>query len=120
MRRRKRFIPLARIPLHGTGGLAQAPELDALLQPARTYGRPAAVLQDPTLSLPEKRAILASWASDACAMDSAPTLRRPAGLREPVSFEEVMEALRSLDAVAQGGDRREVVTKAGAGESRPA
>lgn len=118
MRRRKRFIPLARIPLHGAG-LAQAPELDALLQPARTYGRPAAVLQDPTLSLPEKRAILASWASDACAVESAPTLRRPAGLREPVSFDEVMEALRSLDAVAQGGRTAAATTQAGPGERRP-
>jgi len=100
MRRRKRFIPLTRC------GLAQAAELNALLQPARKYGRPAAVLNDPGLSLPEKRAILASWASDACSVESDPTVRHPADLAEPVSFEEVMEALRSLDAVAQGRSRR--------------
>lgn len=105
MRRRKRFIPLARpVPLHG-GALPQAPELDALLQPAREYGRPAAVVNDPTLSLAEKRAILASWASDACSVDSHPTLRRPEELGVPVSFEEVMEALRLLDAVAQSRSR---------------
>lgn len=100
MRRRKRFIPLARC------GLPQAPELNALLQPAREYGRPAAVLNDPTLSLSEKRAILASWASDACSVDSAPTLRRPAALEAPVSFEEIMDALQALDALAQGRPRR--------------
>lgn len=95
MRRRKRFVPLARC------GLPQAPELNDLLQPAKAFGRPAAVLTDPSLSLAEKRAILASWASDACSVDSDPTVRRPADLGIPVSFEEVMEALRALDAMVQ-------------------
>ena len=118
MRRRKRFIPLVRsFSLRG-GGLPQAPELDGLLQPARTYGRPTAVLNDATLSLPEKRAILASWASDACSVDSDPTLRRPADLREPVTFEEIMEALRSLDAMAQNR-RRPKSTSRHTGEIRP-
>lgn len=112
MRRRKRFVSLSR------RSLPQAPELNALLQPARTYGRPAAVLRDANLSLDEKRAILSSWASDACSVESDPRLRRPAGLREPVTFEEVMEALRQLDGLAQGGSRADVAPPAP--EIRPA
>jgi hypothetical protein len=47
--------------------------------------------------LDEKRAILASWASDACAVNSAPALRRiPNG--NVVSYDDVVDALRSLDA----------------------
>lgn len=113
MRRSKRFVPLARF----ASALARAPELDAL--PARIYGRPAAMLRDPSLSLAEKRAVLASWASDACAVDSAPTLRRPSTLREPVSFEEIMDALRSLDRMAQGGGLTADATKTDAREIRP-
>jgi len=51
------------------------------------------VLNDPDLSLNEKRAILASWASDARAIEAAPELRSsPRGT--PVRFDEIMEALR--------------------------
>jgi hypothetical protein len=44
----------------------------------------------------EKRAILASWASDACAVEAAPALRRVPGGRL-VTFDDVMDALRLLD-----------------------
>src|SRR3954465_862813 len=56
-------------------------------------------LSDPDLTLNEKRAILASWASDACAVESVPELRRaPVEGRRPVAFDDVMDALRALDA----------------------
>ena len=48
------------------------------------------------LTVNEKRAILASWASDACAMQAVPTLRRLPGGKRPVHFDEVMDALRAL------------------------
>ena len=49
----------------------------------------------------EKRAILASWASDACAIESVPALRRaPTHGGKPVAFDDVMDALRALDARA--------------------
>ena len=74
-------------------------DLDCLLHPAQAFGHPAEVVADPDLTLNEKRAILASWASDACAIEAAPALRKsPAG--EPVSFDDVMDALRALDRQA--------------------
>ena len=50
-------------------------DLQALLHPAGAFTHPTDVLRDPDLTLNEKRAILASWASDACAVESAPALR---------------------------------------------
>lgn len=72
-------------------------ELDHLLNPAAVFDHPRDVLKDPDLTTQEKRAILSSWASDACAVDSAPTLRHLPGAKAPVSFEEIADALRSLD-----------------------
>ena len=76
-------------------------ELDELLHPAQAYSHPSEVLDDPDLTLNEKRAILASWASDACAIEAAPALR-PAAKGGHVRFDDIMEALRSLDKQAQG------------------
>jgi hypothetical protein len=75
-------------------------DLQALLHPAGAFSRPTDVVRDPDLTLNEKRAILASWASDACAVESAPALRiAPAGSK-PVTFDDVMDALRALDEQA--------------------
>ena len=74
-------------------------DLDALLHPAGAFASPIAVVHDPDLTLNEKRAILASWASDACAVEAAPELRHPPGGRI-IRFEEVMDALRILDGQA--------------------
>ncbi|HWK64056.1 MAG TPA: hypothetical protein VNS34_03905 [Rhizobiaceae bacterium] len=80
--------------------------LDRLIHPARFFSCPEDVLRDGTLDVQEKRAILSSWASDACAVESVPALRRPPGLSAPVSFDEVMDALRQLDDIgAQIGGR---------------
>lgn len=76
-------------------------ELDALLHPGTTFGHPRDVVSHPSLSLAEKRAILASWASDASAIASCPSLRAPKGLKAPVSIDEILEALCALD----GGPR---------------
>jgi hypothetical protein len=77
-----------------------------LLHPAQAFEHPSHVVNDPDLTLNEKRAILASWASDACAPEAAPHLRRAPGGKQPVLFDEVMEALRTLDKQAseQGRD----------------
>jgi hypothetical protein len=80
-------------------------DLDDLLHPAQAFSHPKEVVEDPDLTLNEKRAILASWASDACAIESAPSLRTaPKGAR-PVSFDDVMDALRALDN--QAGDNED-------------
>ncbi|WP_273786722.1 hypothetical protein [Brucella intermedia] len=73
--------------------------LDRLLSPTRHYKHPDEVLHDGALDFGEKRAILSSWASDACAVESVPTLRQPPGARQPVSFDSIMDALRQLDAL---------------------
>ena len=67
-----------------------------LLHPAQAFGHPSEVLNDPDLTTYEKRSILASWASDACAIEAAPELRSsPRGTL--VRFDEIMDALRELD-----------------------
>ena len=75
--------------------------LNDLLHPGQAFSHPADVVNDPDLTLNEKRAILASWASDACAVESVPELRRaPVEGGRPVAFDDVMDALRALDARA--------------------
>ena len=53
-----------------------AHDFDGLVHPSQVFEHPREVLSDPDLSLNEKRAILASWASDACAIEAAPALRK--------------------------------------------
>jgi len=72
-------------------------ELDRLLHPAGAFQTPMEVVNDPDMTVQEKRAILASWASDACAVESMPGMRRPPGGGAPVSFDDIVDALRSLD-----------------------
>jgi hypothetical protein len=72
-------------------------ELDQLLNPSTVFEHPRDVLNDPDLTRQEKRAVLSSWASDACAVESEPALRQMAGAPTPVSFDDIVDALRSLD-----------------------
>ena len=71
-------------------------DIDALLHPARAFAHPMDVVRDPDLTLNEKRAILASWASDACALEAAPDLRVTTSGRV-VRWDDIMDALRTLD-----------------------
>jgi hypothetical protein len=61
------------------------------------FRHPFEVARHPSLEPEVKRAILASWASDASAVDSNPAFRRPAELDRPVPVDDVLAALRSLD-----------------------
>ena len=73
-----------------------AHDFDALVHPSQFFEHPRDVVSDPDLSLNEKRSILASWASDACAIEAAPALRKiPTG--RVVPFDEIMDAMRTLD-----------------------
>jgi hypothetical protein len=84
-------------------------DLNALLHPAQAFAHPMDVVRDLDLTLNEKRAILASWASDACAVEAAPALRQVPGGRL-IGYDEVMDALRMLDkqmtASRSDGNRR--------------
>lgn len=71
-------------------------DLSQLLRPAQAFDHPRDVVADPDLTLKEKRAILASWASDACALEATPALRE-IGRGRLVAFDDIMDALRSLD-----------------------
>jgi hypothetical protein len=71
-------------------------ELAHLLHPARAFRAPMDVVADPDMTVQEKRAILASWASDACAVEAVPDLRR-APSASLVRFDDVMDALKRLD-----------------------
>jgi hypothetical protein len=76
-------------------------DLDELLHPADAFGHPSEVVKDPDLTINEKRAILSAWASDVCATKLAPQLRgRPQ--RAPVRFDDIIDALRTLDRQANG------------------
>ena len=83
-------------------------DLDELLHPAQAFGHPSEVVNDPDLTLNEKRAFLASWASDACAVEAAPELRS-APRSSTVRFDDIMEALRALDKQANGDKYRRVL-----------
>jgi hypothetical protein len=85
-----RHVPLA--PLRSND-----PELDSLLHPALAFDHPRDVVRDPDLTLGEKRAILSSWASDACAVESQSAMRLPPGAKRPVEFDDIVDALRSLE-----------------------
>jgi hypothetical protein len=80
---------MSALPIH-------ARDIDALLHPGRAFAHPQDVVRDPDMTLYEKRAILSSWASDACAVEDVPELRSPDGVGE-VKFDDIMDALRALD-----------------------
>ena len=78
-------------------------DLNDLLHPARAFAHPQDVVADPELTLNEKRAILASWASDASALEAAPALRCGPGCTRPVPIDGILDALRALDKEAHEG-----------------
>ncbi|WP_095204843.1 hypothetical protein [Mesorhizobium carmichaelinearum] len=84
--------------------------IDRLLDPSRFFSHPDDVLKDDALDVQEKRAILSSWASDACAVESMPALRKPPGAASAVTFDAIMDALCSLDDIrrnaSMAGDRQ--------------
>ena len=74
-------------------------DIEDLLHPGKQYARPADVLANAGLTIPERRAILSAWASDAYAVASAPPLRRAPFAIKAVTFDEIMDALRELDRI---------------------
>jgi hypothetical protein len=76
-------------------------DINALLHPGTVFEHPRDVVSHPGLTLAEKRAILASWASDVSAIASCLSLRAPAALKTPVTIDEILDALCELD----GGPR---------------
>ena len=77
-------------------GIGSQADLDRLLHPAGAFAHPMDVVNDTDLTVSEKRSILASWASDACAVEARNDLRRSGGAT--VRWDDIMDALRALDA----------------------
>jgi hypothetical protein len=77
-------------------------DLNAILHPASVYDHPRDVVQDRTISICEKRAILASWASDAASVASSPALRALPGASKIATIDEILEALATLDHHPKG------------------
>lgn len=81
------------------------------LRPAVGFLHPLDVVKDPDLDLTSKRQILASWFSDASAVEGQPTQRWLLGTIAPVHLVEIQDAMRLLerrhgpptvDAMAEG------------------
>ncbi|MCJ2096712.1 hypothetical protein MKK67_30030 [Methylobacterium sp. J-072] len=90
----ERLGPMAAANLRATA----VDPFEAFVAPGDVFRHPREVLAYPGLSRAEKRAILASWASDARAVESCPTLRCLPGCRsEPVPIDDVLAALQALD-----------------------
>lgn len=67
------------------------------VRPAVGFTIPDDVLKDPHLTTAQKREVLASWASDASAVQDEPTLRWLLGTPEPVPYAEVRDAMLRLE-----------------------
>jgi len=61
------------------------------------YRHPMEVTYHSQLSAAEKRSILSSWLSDACAIESSPLLRRDPMTGFVSRYDEIADALRALD-----------------------
>ncbi|RXT38165.1 hypothetical protein B5V01_27195 [Mesorhizobium erdmanii] len=59
--------------------------------------RPDEILNDPAMSRAEKRALLASWASDARAVPARPSMRQLED-GSHIEVDEILQALKALDA----------------------
>ncbi|HEY3623854.1 MAG TPA: hypothetical protein VGL12_15955 [Roseiarcus sp.] len=84
--------------------------LEWLIAPAAAFNHPDDVRSHSELTIAEKRAIFASWASDAHAVDDMPWLRQlECGDRIPLS--EILRALRALDGEEKSGSPRTAEVK---------
>jgi hypothetical protein len=71
-------------------------DIDALLHPSKAFRHPLDVVRDTDMTVAEKRSVLASWASDASAIESNPALRETAS-GSVVNYDDIIDALQSLD-----------------------
>lgn len=80
------------------------------------FRHPRDVLAAEHIDKDDKRAVLASWASDQFAVEAMPTLRHYPGTECAVSYDEILDALKALDDVrparqASGAARRPLCSK---------
>ncbi|MCP3395478.1 hypothetical protein NLM27_43060 [Bradyrhizobium sp. CCGB12] len=80
-----------------TNATTNSGSLNSFVHPAAHYASPDDVLNDTTLSVPEKRIILSSWASDMFAVESCPALREIPGMGHAIRLADILAARRFLD-----------------------
>ena len=78
-------------------GPATKLDISALLHPATAFIHPMDVIENCDLTSYEKRAILSSWAADACAVKD-PSESDPSVQGTAVGFDDILDALRLLDS----------------------
>ena len=61
------------------------------------FTQPSDVLHHPAMLRPEKRALLAAWASDACAVEGRPAWRQVPESGALVPIDAILDALQALD-----------------------
>ncbi len=72
----------------------------AAVRPLWRFRYPHEVVTDISLSVEDRRAILAAWASDIHAVESFPALRHLPGTPAPVTYSSIMDARVLLDRLA--------------------
>lgn len=95
----------ARLADRNLNGPATNMDMTELLHPADAFCHPMDVVEDNDLTPYEKRAILSSWATDACAVKD---LRDPSRTfhETAVSFDDILDALGALDSEPQQSSAR--------------
>ena len=90
----------ARLADRSAHGPAMNLEMTALLHPADAFSHPMDVVEDCDLTSYEKRAILSSWAADACAVKD---LRDPSRSSHgaAINFDDILDALLVLDSESE-------------------
>lgn len=88
----KAFPDRLSVPLPTMERRTTDPEMGTLLHPAHAFAHPMDVIDDDDLTSYEKRAILSSWAADACAVNES---GRP--VQQAVTFDDIVDALNLLD-----------------------
>jgi hypothetical protein len=83
-------------------GFQDASPRSGHVPPRPVFQRPDEVLGDTEMTREEKRALLASWASDAHAVPGLPSMRR---LEDGslIEVDEILHALKALDAASDPG-----------------
>jgi len=64
------------------------------------FSGPHEVLAHSALGTSDKRALLASWASDACAVENLPNWRKLPGTGALIALDDILDALQALDSGA--------------------
>lgn len=79
---------------------ARDPSAPSLAPQVISLRDPQEVLAHPALGTSDKRAILAGWASDACAVENLPNWRKLPGSGALVALDDILDALQALDGGA--------------------